>query len=71
MKKLTLQDQDCTLSDSLSLPIPFQLAELLDDTGDKRIEAECAQRLCRPNGYYPIDSSPGASWYSRSSARSD
>ncbi|EIE88748.1 hypothetical protein RO3G_13459 [Rhizopus delemar RA 99-880] len=29
------------------------------------------QRLCRPDRYYPIDSSPGASWYSRSSARSD
>ncbi|KAG1490635.1 hypothetical protein G6F53_013221 [Rhizopus delemar] len=29
------------------------------------------QRLCRPNGYYPIDSSPGASWYSRSARRSD
>ncbi|KAG1446231.1 hypothetical protein G6F46_011936 [Rhizopus delemar] len=29
------------------------------------------QRLCRRNGYYPIDPSPGASWYSRSSASSD
>ncbi|KAG1037103.1 hypothetical protein G6F43_012929 [Rhizopus delemar] len=29
------------------------------------------QRLCRPNGYYPIDSSPGASWYSWSAPRSD
>ncbi|KAG1486873.1 hypothetical protein G6F54_013025 [Rhizopus delemar] len=29
------------------------------------------QRLCRPNGYYPIDSSPGALWYSRSARRSD
>ncbi|KAG1534884.1 hypothetical protein G6F50_015447 [Rhizopus delemar] len=29
------------------------------------------QRLCRPDRYYPIDPSPGASWYSRSARRSD
>ncbi|KAG1440662.1 hypothetical protein G6F55_013436 [Rhizopus delemar] len=29
------------------------------------------QRLCRPDRYYPIDSSPGALWYSRSARRSD
>ncbi|KAG0928768.1 hypothetical protein G6F26_012287 [Rhizopus arrhizus] len=29
------------------------------------------QRLCRPDRYYAIDSSPGASWYSSSSRNSD
>ncbi|KAG1479610.1 hypothetical protein G6F49_013725 [Rhizopus delemar] len=29
------------------------------------------QRLCRPDRYYAIDSSPGALWYSRSARRSD
>ncbi|KAG0752771.1 hypothetical protein G6F24_013385 [Rhizopus arrhizus] len=29
------------------------------------------QRLCRPNSFYAIDSSPGASWYSSSSRNSD
>jgi hypothetical protein len=29
------------------------------------------QRLCRPDSFYAIDSSPGASWYSRSSRHPD
>ncbi|KAG0866872.1 hypothetical protein G6F15_012555 [Rhizopus arrhizus] len=29
------------------------------------------QRLCRPDSFYAIDSSPGASWYSSSSRNSD